>query len=268
MNQAPIKLYWYRGKNPNFGDELSCDIVTAIAARKVERSTAVDCDMCAIGSILRWAIRPNKASRVQSGRPLHVWGSGLMTNINMPDLAFIKYHAVRGPLTKICLPTSLPKIALGDPGMLAPIVFPKAKYATSEIGFVPHWTQINSIKTKKFIAENPNVRLINPQHGTAEVINRISGCEFVLSSSLHGLIIADAYKIPNVWIEDSPVHEGNGLKFLDYFSSIGRYELHPSRTDEIRNIDLLRDAMDTQYFKNIDLAAKSLIASFPDSPTK
>ena len=51
------------------------------------------------------------------------------------------------------------------------------------------------------------------------VVIYIISCKYILSSSLHGLIISDAYNIPNIWLDEYKLNEGD-FKFKDYFLSI------------------------------------------------
>ncbi|MFD1079906.1 polysaccharide pyruvyl transferase family protein, partial [Longispora fulva] len=46
-------------------------------------------------------------------------------------------------------------------------------------------------------------------------------CEKVLSTSLHGLIVAHAYGIPAVWVKMSDKIFGNDIKYADYLESVG-----------------------------------------------
>jgi len=64
--------------------------------------------------------------------------------------------------------------------------------------------------------------IIDILSGVKQVIDDICSCERIFSSSLHGLIAADAYGIHSTWIKFSNKIEGNDFKFYDYFESVGR----------------------------------------------
>ena len=55
-----------------------------------------------------------------------------------------------------------------------------------------------------------------------DVIDLIVNSDYVFSSSLHGLIIAEAYGIPNYRIKISDLIIGGDFKFDDYYASIGK----------------------------------------------
>ena len=67
------------------------------------------------------------------------------------------------------------------------------------------------------------------------VARALLSCDLVLSSALHGIIFADALRVPSVWLH-SP-HASGGLtsqppfKYLDYFESVGD-DGRPVRTVE------------------------------------
>ena len=55
-----------------------------------------------------------------------------------------------------------------------------------------------------------------------EVIDEILKCNKIVSSSLHGIVLAEAYGIPAKWEKYSDDVLGNGFKFRDYLSGTGR----------------------------------------------
>ena len=50
------------------------------------------------------------------------------------------------------------------------------------------------------------------------IIDKINECEFIFSSSLHGIIFAHAYGIPAIHIECNPLKSKDNFKFKDYYS--------------------------------------------------
>ncbi len=58
------------------------------------------------------------------------------------------------------------------------------------------------------------------------VINNILSCQYILSSSLHGLIVSHAYGIPAIYFKKGYIF-GDGSKFIDYFQSVDIPEYSP-----------------------------------------
>ena len=93
-----------------------------------------------------------------------------------------------------------------------------------------------------------------------EFIEEILDVEFILSSSLHGLIAADAWGIPNARVNIKGTLYGGHFKFIDYCLSVNRkidygYQLLPNTSiDELSKI---------RYNDRIDFNAERLVSSAP-----
>jgi pyruvyltransferase len=72
--------------------------------------------------------------------------------------------------------------------------------------------------------------VISPFDPWSTVIRRISRTSLVISSSLHGLVVADAFGIPCTYLRLS---EGeNIVKYEDYVLGVGRQRLQIARSRE------------------------------------
>ena len=204
----------------------------------------------AIGSILGGA-----NSRAE------IWGSGFIRSeerVLEPPLAI---HAVRGPLTRSALLAQGIECAevYGDPALLLPRFFNPRVEKKYDIGIVPHYAD----KGHPWVERNrqrPNVRVIDIESGIEEFVGAVLSCETILSSSLHGLICADAYGLPAAWIRLSNRLDGGSFKFRDYRLSIGAESPVPTEIDQGTPLtEASRDAALTHL--RIDL--RRLLLSFP-----
>jgi len=133
--------------------------------------------------------------------------------------------AVRGPLTRDYLlknGVECPKV-YGDPALLLPNYYQPSSYDKKfKIGLIPHYRDKNNVIIDKYRQEKEVFVLDVQRYGSFErFIDIVCSCELIISSSLHGLIISDAYGIPNVWVEFSEGKVEN-FKFEDYFLSVER----------------------------------------------
>ena len=215
-NKKMIKCFYYA--KGNYGDILSPFLIKNLFGIDLKHVVTIShADLFAIGSILE-KIEEAKAT-------LAVWGSGFMYGPEFSgNPGFIntwsgpqKFLAVRGKMSASRIENF--NGVLGDPGLLvsrmsgydAPI---EKKY---KIGFVPHYIDRHLDYSKK-IRELPDVHYIEIMQDPSTFIKEIQKCEYVISSSLHGLVTADAYHIPNLHIQLSDGVFGKNYKYKDYYS--------------------------------------------------
>ena len=198
-----IKLYWWNNKN-NFGDLLNIELFHYLNNNNFEwvpHNYNKEYYMC-IGSILHKA-QENTI----------VWGSGFMTENSYPIKKPKNILAVRGPKTRdrfIKLGINCPNI-FGDPALLMPLFYQPIMSKKYNLGIIPHFVDSNNeildkISSKDIAIINVNVN--NPK----SVINKILQCKKIISSALHGIIISDAYKIPNKRVQFSNKITGGNFK--------------------------------------------------------
>lgn len=176
-------------------------------------NTKFNINVCFIGSLIGWSNL--------NYEPLYILGSGIRTEndyINKKNK--MKIYSVRGPMTKEHLEKYnfiVPEI-FGDPALLLPQFYSPqtVELCKNKIGIIGHLTNFH-----KYNNLPDEYILINPTWNWEKVISYITSCKLILSSSLHGLIMADAYKIPNIWLNEYKLNEGE-FKFKDYFKSQNR----------------------------------------------
>ena len=207
----------------NFGDELSPLILQYLTGRPVHYSSPRHCDFIFIGSLLDKFTLYRASQLLQYHRwlpkPLHVFGTGVMLPTTKIRRGNLHLHAIRGPLSLERLPKQLQtnKIPYGDPGIFANELISPASKKTNFLGLIPHYIDRECPQIKNLLETIPNAKLINIMAHPHDVLKEISACEFILSSSLHGLIAADSLNVPNQWMKLSENVGGGDFKFRDYY---------------------------------------------------
>ena len=193
-------LYWFGSSN--FGDAVNTDLyhaITGCAPVWSDKSPKI----IAIGSLAQCA-RPGDI----------IWGAGCMSeDAELHHDHTTRILATRGPLTDKQLGS---ETIHGDPVTLLPKFFPMKEEKKYPLGFIPHYADY-----EEFMKMNLKGKIINIFDPPLEVIKQVCQCERVISSSLHGVIVAEAYGIPAGWVKSDNV-AGNGFKFRDYYLGTGR----------------------------------------------
>ncbi len=204
---------WVYGQN--FGDYLSYVIVGELLRKAgvfpLSKKTD-DRKLLALGSILHFA----KDGDV-------VWGSGV--NGKMPEdrhkFVDLDVRMVRGPLTRDFLKgkgISVSDDVYGDPAILLPYLFPelKARPISGKIIVLPNFNELERVRP--LISSSFN--LVSPVGYWRDIVKQILSSELVLTSSLHGLIIAEVFNVPVRFV--APCGGETLFKYEDYLRGTGR----------------------------------------------
>jgi pyruvyltransferase len=273
--------------NKNFGDELSHYLNSKILGPDYSIQHAnFDADetrLVAIGTILHEF----------SNGELHVWGTGMDRQLFDPE----KFRstnptvlAIRGKLSFDTLERNgfiNGNCFLGDPGILVSrYITPSPNNTRYELGIIPHLSNYTENSVDEYVFDcfrhvYPNgVKIIHPRlypgQSIEQKIREITECKRILSSSVHGIIVADSYHIPNIFLhEDHNLPNGLHLRSSsedlehridDYYSVYQRDEkpFYNHRRSDKFDIDGIIQAVDQEYQeKEIIQMCEGLIESHP-----
>lgn len=239
----PILISQLSGK-PACGLDLREDYPITGTLKDVER-------VLVVGSVLQYADRRTV-----------VWGAGFLRNNQSVAQPPMRICAVRGPLSRarlLALGIDCPEV-YGDPALLYPVLYrPRNIRKRFPLGIVPHFMDYRSSLLKKW-RNQPDVLVINIKRGVKPVVDAICSCERIASSSLHGLIAADAYGVPSTWIKLSDKLVGDGFKFHDYFESVGRTDRQPLL---VTHDTTLNEIYDSFHSYQIDIDLERLFRACP-----
>lgn len=246
---APIRTFWWRWKFPhrlNFGDELTPPLVERLTGRRVTWAAMDRCDLVGAGSVVQMVLRK------QNDNQPRVWGSGFISApADGEEPARLDLLAVRGRSTLGRVENLADRpIALGDPGILAPLLVDGAVKKRYSLGVIPHYHDVTSPVVEKMRSLGSGVRVIDVAWTPQEVAREIASCDAVISSSLHGLIFSDALGVPNAHIRLGDRLKGGLYKFQDYYSAYpvaDRYREYQVPTGGPASLTAVVDAVVDRY---------------------
>lgn len=218
----------------NAGDLLNKDLIEKLSGMPIVRSKVFDADMMAIGGAiygLQYSDKPIRRilqyilGRILGSKPVYIWGSGFLYNHNNNGIyrKNIEVRALRGEKTKAKLAdiTGVTyNVPLADAGLLIDMFLEETVEKKYEIGLIPHMSQIDEPAIQE-MKNQQGVLLIDIRRTPQEVVRDIASCKTIASSSLHGLIFADALHIPSLHITGETILPGGNFKFEDYYSCYG-----------------------------------------------
>ena len=208
-----------------------------------------------------------------------VWGSGILnTNVikRLKRHRFLLHRkldirAVRGPLTREVLLAAgyqCPEM-YGDPAVLMPLIY-NTEHITKlhDISVILHYrtnlqemNHSNTLHNKYTINIDPylikenNINFIDPKTCDYNFfINEILSSKLIISSSLHGIILSEAYGIPAIFLNRGM--NDQQTKFKDWYFSTNRGVSYCTTIEEALKFNI-------PIVPNLDNMRNNLLNSFP-----
>ncbi|MCG8785885.1 polysaccharide pyruvyl transferase family protein [Tenacibaculum finnmarkense] len=233
-NKKEVLFFHETGKIKNFGDDINPVLFEKLTGKRVVSKRKIlnfrkKTVYFFIGSILHNL----KMSNVV------VIGSGFINSSPNGYKKPKKIVAVRGALTRdVFLKNNIdcPEVYC-DPALLLPFFLKNnnvnKKY---DVGIIAHFADKEILQKIIIESEGLTYKIIDISSEQNQFIKDLCDCKTILSSSLHGVIVAHAYKIPALWIKLSDRLIGGSFKFNDYATSAGVKEMYCYNVDKILNL--------------------------------
>lgn len=221
FTKSNLNLFYWGGNynSGNFGDLLSYYIFEKLTGFQheywdISNKSNTDTHYMSIGSIIKY-----------SNKNTIIWGSGTITQ-NIDKIDYKKVYCIRGPRTRNALLKYYTKEEIpekyGDPALLTSLLYKPKTDKKYKIGIIPHIIDYKEIS--ELFINRKDICVINlfikKTHKDIEtVLDVIYSCEFILSSSLHGIILSNTYNVPVVRFKNNNL-AGDDIKFIDYFESV------------------------------------------------
>lgn len=249
VSSKAIKMYFFDG-TPNFGDLIGPWLASKLTGKSVvnirNRNSSTGA-IYGVGSIINSITKDHKNSRI--------WGSGLITDAriekvmaNLKEASVEKITSVRGKVTAKYLRDygfNVPEI-YGDPALIfSDLYTPKKTDVTGKKVIVPHYIHYKLFKN----LDLQDYHIVNVKDDVTDVIDQIAGASSVISTSMHGLILAQSYQVPwlHLHILDDLKLVGDDFKFKDFFTTLD--------VNKVSQVKIMLSELSQQKIDNISKQA-------------
>jgi succinoglycan biosynthesis protein ExoV len=206
-----MKPYYWESHHGNFGDDLNLWLWDALlpGLREVHPEVL----LVGVGTVLNPTLLPSGIRKLVIGS-----GYGYGTPPDISDRAEWDIRCVRGPLTAEKLGLS-PEMGIIDPAVMVTRM-PEFQNLTKRYKktFVPHWESAE-FGIWKDVCEPAGLTYLDPRGEAKAVITAIAQSEMIVAESMHGAILADAFRVP--WIAVSTSRLINSFKWNDWAQTVG-----------------------------------------------
>lgn len=206
-----MKLFYYRSKIPNFGDDLNEWLWPKIFPNLFDENEEIL--FVGIGTILDNRI-PKDSFKI-------IFGSGVRYPQNPPKVDFRwDIRALRGKMSARALGVD-EKFSITDPAILANLFFKFDFQKCYNISYIPYFRSAS--KEWEFACKLAGIKYIDPRKPVKECLLDIAKSKYLLSEAMHGAIVADTFRVPWVPVRSFNVlHENivHSFKWIDWCSSL------------------------------------------------
>jgi len=248
----------------NWGDKLN-----PVLCRMLSGFNVVHCyDVFpAVGKPVHYVVG-SSLERAQKRRGV-VWGAGFIDSRQGIRQVPAAIHAVRGHHSREKLRelgVDCPE-AVGDPALVMPRLYaPRPLARRWRLGVIAHAYE----RDMDCIAPGSlpeDVLDIDITGGIFDVIDQVAACDEILSSSLHGLVCAEAYGVPSRWVEVSDRPAGDGFKYHDFYSAIGKQSGSPPSIETAADWSKLAGTAEAPVARDkLETLTQALLAACPFLP--
>ena len=204
-----MKLVFFRGKVPNFGDELNLHVWPALLPDGFLDEDESEL-FVGIGSII--------GDHLPSQSRKFVMGSGYAGYMGLPDVhdGTWDIRFVRGPNTARTLGID-PGLSICDSAILLRAMDLPPPQAGVDVAFMPHYESLERGNWAQ-ACRQAGITLIDATEPVEKVLGHIKGARLLITEAMHGAIVADALRTP--WIGARPIYGGHHKKWLDWAGAL------------------------------------------------